>query len=121
MSSSYCAATSTPTVGIPGMISGWYNRPRATSALGSAIAAAKTSIYSDPLSGKTAVSLYYTPTVTGTAVFNIAGVTHGATPTTTDVVHGQITNGAGYIGGGMATTKVACAAVLALISSVAFL
>lgn len=84
-------------------------------------AQAKTSSYSDPLSGKTAVSLYYTPTITGNAVFNIAEVTHGAMPTTTNVVHGQITNGAGVIGGGLAITKVALAAVLAFVVTIALL
>ncbi len=121
MSSSYCAATSTPTVGIQGMVESWYNRSQVTSAFKSAVAEAITSTYSDPLSGSTAVSLYFTPRLTGSAVFNIAGVTQGATPTTTHIAHGQITNGASYTADGMALAKVAMGAVLAFFASIALL
>jgi hypothetical protein len=123
MSSSYCAASSTPTVGLLHMMSEYFNSPQVTSKLHSAISEAKTSTYSDPLAGSTAVSYYYTPSVTGTAVFNIAGVTHGATPTTTKVADGQITanSGAGAIGSGLGGLKVAFAAVLTLMASVVLL
>jgi hypothetical protein len=123
MSSSYCAATNTPTVGLDKMISEYYHSPKVSSMLNSAISAATTSPYSDPLAGSTAVSYYYTPSVTGTAVFNIAGVTHGAKPTETNVKNGQITaiSGAGAVGNGLGGLKVAFAAVLTLIASVVLL
>jgi hypothetical protein len=98
----------------------YYNSPKISSRLKSELSAVKTSSFSDPLAGSTAASYYYTPSVTGTAIFNIAGVTHGATPTTTNVVDGQITanSGAGAIGGGLSGLKVAFAAVLTLLASV---
>ena len=121
MSSSYCAATATPSGGIHDMLSQWNKGPVASSVISAGRAETSTSPFSDPLAGKTAVSLYTTPAVTGSAIFNIAGITRGATPTTTHVVHGQITNGAGSVGGEMGTTKVALAAVLALVACVTFL
>lgn len=123
MSSSYCAASSTPTVGLLNMMSDYYKSPKVASMLKSELSEAKTSTYSDPLAGSTAFSYYYTPSVTGTAVFNIAGVTHGAKPTETNVKHGQITanSGAGAIGSGLGGVKVAFAAVLTLMASVVVL
>lgn len=120
MSSSYCAASSTPTVGLLHMMSDFYLSPGVVSSMESQVSAARTSTYSDPLAGSTAVSCYYTPSVTGTAVFNIAGVTQGAKPTETNVEHGQITasSGAGVVESGFGGLKVACAAVLTLASLV---
>ena len=121
-SSSYCAATATPSVGMHGMLQSWdHDRPEATSVLSSIVAAAKTTTYSDPLAGSTAVYLYYTPTVTGSAVFDIGGATHGAKPTTTNVVDGQITASSDGATGALARTKFALAGILALTAFVALL
>ena len=101
----------------------YYDGPKVSSAIKSAMSVATASTWSDPLSGSTAVSYYYTPSVTGTAVFNIAGVTHGATPTDTNEKHGQITanSGAGATGSGLGGLKVAFVALLTLMATVVLL
>lgn len=88
--------------------------------LSAATARAKTSTFSDPLLGSKAVSYYYTPSVTGTAVFNIAGVTHGSKPTETNVAHGQITSGAEALMGEL-QLKVTAAALVGLAALVTLL
>lgn len=122
ISSSYCAASATPTVGLEKMLAK-YGNDTASSVLSVASDKASTSTFSDPMMGSTAVSYYYTPAVTGTAVFDIAGVTKGAEPTETNVSHGQITseNGAVAFGGSWVPVKVAAAALLGLAGVVAML
>lgn len=89
MSSSYCAAAATPTAGLEQVLKAYYN-DTAKSVMSAASAKASTSAFSDPLARSTAVSYYYTASVTGTAVFDIAGITKGAEPTETSVHDGQI-------------------------------
>ena len=89
MSSAYCAATATPTLGLIDFEESWYTISAFSSILSSATAEAKTSTFSDPIGNKTAVSLYYTPEVTGTAALHV-GLKANSTPTSTNVVNGQI-------------------------------
>ena len=114
ISSSYCAATASPTAGLEKVMAAFYDSS-AANALREGDAKS-VSAFSDPLSGSPAVSLYYTPSVTGTAVFGIAGVTKGAEPTETNVRHGQISSGAGRLELGVdwVPIKAAAAAMMGL-------
>jgi hypothetical protein len=117
ISSSYCAASATPTVGLEKVMAAFYNGSAADALSGGdAKATYSVSAFSDPLKGSTAVSYYYTPSVTGTAVFGIAGITKGAEATETSVRHGQITSGAGHLEPGMdwVPIKLAGAAIVGL-------
>ena len=117
ISSSYCAASATLAVGLEKVMAAFYNDTAAEALSGGdAKATSSVSAFSDPLKGSTAVSYYYTPSVTGTAVFGIAGITKGAEPTETSVSHGQITSGAGHLEPGMdwVPIKLAAAAMMGL-------
>ena len=68
ISSAYCAASSTPTEGFADFIYQWAaqtNSPQLSSIESAGSAQEKTSTFSDPIGNKTAVSLYFTPSVMG--------------------------------------------------------
>lgn len=92
ISSSYCAATNTPSIGLY----------EAVSVDQGVCTVTKTA--SDTLAGSTAVSLYYTPAITGPAATQVEDVTNNAGSTTISVVtsDGQIVATAGQ---GSATTS----------------
>lgn len=105
MSSSYCAASATPTQGFADYFEGAVSTSSST--------ASQTHI-SDPLANKTAVSLYFTASVTGTPAFIVAQPTMPANGssngtivsyTSSNVIGGQIVptasgnNGAARSGG----------------------
>lgn len=112
-SSSYCAATNTPTADFvhevrsfppaqpPTTTNPWNGYatdiPDAyESSIEEAADATSTDIFRDPLANKTDVSLYYTPSVTGSAAYVLGGPTNTADAgtsdffSTTNVVDGQI-------------------------------
>ena len=106
------------------MIAAFYNDSAADAlSAGDAKATSSVSVFSDPLKGSTAVSYYYTPSVTGTAVFGIAGVTKGAAPTETSVSHGHITSVDVHLELGVdwVPIKVAAAAMVGLGTLIAML
>lgn len=91
MNSAYCAAAATPTVGFWKFVNKWeVGEPAFSSFESEADKQAKTSVFSDPIGSQTAVSLYYTPRVTGFAALDVAALTRGASATHTDVWHGQV-------------------------------
>ncbi|CAK4030016.1 Hypothetical predicted protein [Lecanosticta acicola] len=104
ISSAYCAASATPTLGFAYFI--YQYAPGVTGTSLPASSTATPSSFSDPLGNRTEVSLYYTPSVTGSAAWAIAeatGTSSGlATFTTTRTSNGQIvataTNGGGSNG-----------------------
>lgn len=73
LSSAYCAASATPTLGLADFLFQWADSYNASHP-----ATATASTMSDPIGNKTAVSLYYTPSVTGTAAWIVAEATSGA-------------------------------------------
>lgn len=75
MSSSYCAVTNTPTQGLAEVL---YSLAPTTSSPSSAA----TSAFSDPIGNKTAVSYYFTPSVTGSAAWYVAQATMSASNVT---------------------------------------
>lgn len=90
LSSSYCAASATPTAGFAGVFDG---------ALSSAsYSTSSTTPISDSLANQTAVSLYFTGSVTGTPAYIVAQPTASGTGgngttvsyTTSEIVSGQI-------------------------------
>lgn len=89
LSSDYCAATATPSLGF-GMFQVKFNsKPAVLSMFTSNLKA--TQSFSDPLAGSTAISLYYTPSVTGSAALNVGPFASSSpSPTTTLVKDGQI-------------------------------
>ena len=89
MSSSYCAATATPTLGLVEFQASFVEKPQFKS-LFSSNTAKPTSTFSDPIGNKTAVSLYYTGLATGSTALNIGEFTGTVSPTTTNVEKGQI-------------------------------
>lgn len=89
MSSAYCAATATPTVGILEFGQDFLAKPQFSSIFSSNSAAA-TSTFSDPIGNKTDVTLYWTAPVSGTAILDVGAFTGTAKPTTTNVQNGQI-------------------------------
>ncbi|KAK5118901.1 hypothetical protein LTR62_000112 [Meristemomyces frigidus] len=75
-SSSYCAVSNTPTVGFADVLYGY-----ATGNFASAMAtemASVTSVFSDPAGNQTAVSVYFTPSVTGSGAWVVAQATETA-------------------------------------------
>lgn len=89
LSSAYCAATATPSLGIFDYQQVYLDKPQFSSLLSSSSGTA-TSTFSDPIGNKTDVSLYWTAPVTGTAILDIGEFTGTAKPTTTDVLKGEI-------------------------------
>lgn len=89
MSSAYCAATATPTLGLSEFQASYLNRPQFSSIF-SSNSATPTSTFSDPIGNKTDVSLYWTAPVTDTAILDVGAFTGTAKPTTTNVQKGQI-------------------------------
>jgi hypothetical protein len=88
-SSSYCAATNTPTLGFQDVaynIASTFLTATATDVSSSAL----TSTFTDPLGNNTAVSLYFTPSVTGTAAYVVAEAT--VTPSNGTVTSGSSTS-----------------------------
>jgi len=71
MRSSYCAVTNTPTQGLAEVL---YSLVPTTSSASSSA----TSTFSDPIGNKTAVSYYFTPSVTGSAAWSVAEATMSA-------------------------------------------
>ncbi|TKA79505.1 hypothetical protein B0A55_02447 [Friedmanniomyces simplex] len=80
-SSSYCAVTNTPTVGFDDVLYGF-----ATGSVGSSVASAAStasaSSFSDPVGNKTAVSYYFTPSVTGSSAWIVAQATESVSNST---------------------------------------
>ncbi|KAK3113404.1 hypothetical protein LTR53_009338 [Teratosphaeriaceae sp. CCFEE 6253] len=77
ISSSYCAVTNTPTVGLADMLYGIATGSLASS-VDSVASTASASTFSDPIGNQTAVSYYYTPSVTGSAAWFVAQATSSA-------------------------------------------
>ena len=91
MSSAYCAATATPTLGLLAYQDSFRSKPQFKSIFGSTTGEAKaTQTFSDPLANSTAVRLYFTPAVTGSAALDIGVFTETVKPSTTSVKDGQI-------------------------------
>ncbi|KAK4631176.1 hypothetical protein CLAFUW4_03380 [Fulvia fulva] len=90
ISSQYCAASSTPTLGL----ADWLFQYADSMASASPTATAKSSSFSDPIANKTEVSLYFTPSVTGSAAYIVAQATGSAT-SKVNSVSGQIRPTAG--------------------------
>ena len=80
-SSSYCAVTNTPTAGFDMFIYGLATGSAASS-LASVASTAAASTFSDPIGNQTAVSYYYTPSVTGSAAWVVAQATESASNNT---------------------------------------
>lgn len=91
MSSAYCAASPTPTLGFFDYQLLYVSKPQFSSILSSTTGTAK-STFSDPLGNKTAVSLYYTASVTGSAALDVGEflTTGTVKPTTTSLKDGEI-------------------------------
>ncbi len=89
MSSAYCAATATPTLGFYDYELSYLDKPQFNSIFSSIMASA-TSTFLDPIGNKTGVSLYYTGAATRSAALNIGEFTGTAAPTTTLIMNGQI-------------------------------
>ncbi|KAK3686745.1 hypothetical protein LTR37_019495 [Vermiconidia calcicola] len=98
-SSEYCAASATPSLGLAEYLFQFASDPEVSSLASSVRAAASTS-FTDPIGNQTAVSLYYTPQVTGSAALDVPDLTRGATATTTNVVDGQVVATASETSGG---------------------
>lgn len=85
LSSSYCAVTAKPSVGLGEYLLSYSKEAQTTSVPSS---------FSDPIGNKTDVSLYYTPSVTGSAAWFVAEATGGssgmASFSTTKTSKGQI-------------------------------
>ncbi|KAK5706492.1 hypothetical protein LTR97_001481 [Elasticomyces elasticus] len=78
VSSSYCAVTNTPTMGFDEVLYGLATGSVASS-LASVASTASPSTFSDPIGNQTAVSYYYTPSITGSAAWVLAQATSSAT------------------------------------------
>lgn len=87
ISSQYCAVTNTPTAGIADVL---YSYATASSQSTSS-ASADTSSFSDPIGNKTAVSYYFTPSVTGSAAYVVAQATGSAS--TSGITGGSASSG----------------------------
>ncbi|KAK5115805.1 hypothetical protein LTR85_009399 [Meristemomyces frigidus] len=88
ISSQYCAVTNTPTLGLADVL---YSYATATSQ--SSSASADTSSFLDPIGNKTAVSYYFTPSVTGSAAYIVAQATESAS--TSGIASGSASSGSG--------------------------
>jgi len=87
LSSSYCAVTNTPTLALSDVL---FNLATATASSQSGAAASNaTSSFHDPIGNKTAVSYYYTPSVTGNAVYIVAQATNNANSTISSSASGS--------------------------------
>ncbi|KAF1826898.1 uncharacterized protein K489DRAFT_374983 [Dissoconium aciculare CBS 342.82] len=86
VSSAYCAASSTPTVGLADYLAG-IPEPTSTNT-------AATSAFSDPIGNKTAVSLYYNAPVTGTSVYLLPTSTGAVKTSNGQIVATATTNNA---------------------------
>ncbi|EME48038.1 hypothetical protein DOTSEDRAFT_105468, partial [Dothistroma septosporum NZE10] len=85
LSSQYCAASTTPTLGLDQ----WFFQYAQSAISTSATTSAASSSFSDPIGNKTDVSLYFTPSVTGSAAYVVAQAT-GSTMSSASAVSGQI-------------------------------
>ncbi|KAK5738183.1 hypothetical protein LTR17_006213 [Elasticomyces elasticus] len=83
LSSSYCAVTNTPTMGFDMVVYGLATGSVASS-LASVASTASPSTFSDPIGNQTAVSYYYTPSITGSAAWVLAQATSSATSGSAD-------------------------------------
>ena len=90
MSSAYCAATATPSLGLFDFQESFLAKPQFKSIFSLTSTAQTSEMFSDPLGNKTDVSLYYTGAATGSAALDIWRFTGTASPTTTVVEKGQI-------------------------------
>ncbi|KAF2763915.1 hypothetical protein EJ03DRAFT_340176 [Teratosphaeria nubilosa] len=81
-SSSYCAVTNTPTAGFADALYGIVTGGGLTESVETAV---ETSTFSDPIGNQTAVSLYWTPSVTGSAAWFVAEATETAGSETASV------------------------------------
>jgi hypothetical protein len=89
LSSAYCAATATP-IGIDDFQNSYMQKPQFSTLFPSSSSGTSvTATFSDPLANSTAISLYYTATVTGSEALDV-GVFTGTGTTTTLVSDGQI-------------------------------
>lgn len=86
LSSAYCAVSATP-VGLADYLFEWASNY--SSSYPASASVTSSSSMSDPIGNKTAVSLYFTPSVTGSAAWVIAAETSGSS-TSENTVSGQI-------------------------------
>ncbi|KAK4505587.1 hypothetical protein PRZ48_003550 [Zasmidium cellare] len=73
LSSAYCAVSATPSLGLADYLFDWAENYNSSNP-----ATSTPSTMSDPIGNKTDVSLYFTPSVTGTAAWIVAEATSGA-------------------------------------------
>lgn len=86
MSSAYCAASATPTLGIFEYQFQYLNKPQFSTLFpSSSSSGSRTSTFSDPLADSTAVSLYYTAAVTGTDAVDVGAFTATGTALQTTI------------------------------------
>ena len=90
ISSAYCAATATPSLGLIDYLERQVVSKALEYSSNSSSGMTPSTSFSDPMGTKTAVSLYYTPGVTGPRALDIGSLTGGAKMTTTNIVNGQI-------------------------------
>lgn len=76
LSSQYCAVTYTPTVGIADFLDAYAATAQSTQSTAASNSTGFT--LSDPIGNKTAVSYYFTPSVTGSAAYLVAEATDSA-------------------------------------------
>lgn len=77
-SRSYCAATNTPTLGFYEAFASVAANVYQTSSIGLTAQDTSTSSFSDPIGNSTAVSYYYTPSITGSSAWVVAQATESA-------------------------------------------
>jgi hypothetical protein len=92
LSTSYCAVTNTPTLGFAEVL--FQSVQNALSQATTTISN-PTSLYTDPLGNNTAVSAYYTPSVTGSAAWLVAQGTQ--TPSNATLTSGMTSSSSGAI------------------------
>jgi len=107
MSSTYCAASATPTIGGTDFIVSFLNPSS-----GPLAAAFTPSSFSDPIGNRTDVSLYYTPSATGSAAWivampTISGNSRSVSYSSVNTVSGQIVPTAVFSRSSPATTTAA--------------
>ena len=91
LSSEYCAASATPTLGLLDFVDKFESTNAAVSTIKSEQSkAATTSPFTDLIGNKTQASLYFTPAVTGSQAWDVGKVTEKGATTSSHVVSGQI-------------------------------
>ncbi|KAK3680300.1 hypothetical protein LTR78_000678 [Recurvomyces mirabilis] len=101
-SSSYCAVTNTPTVGFAEVLYAYVTGDVGSSLASVASTASVTSTFSDPIGNNTAVSLYYTPSITGSSAWVVAQATE--TPSNSTMSSGSSSESASGSASGSASS-----------------